>query len=51
MNNVLSGLVGSKALIYLDDTVIWGAMLQEENQRLVDVFDCLRVQSLKLEPD
>ena len=40
----------AKALIYLDDTVIWGAMLQEHNERLVEVFDCLRVQSLKLEP-
>jgi hypothetical protein len=29
MNTVLSGLVGIKARIYLDDTVIWGATLVE----------------------
>jgi hypothetical protein len=29
MNTVLSGLVGIKARIYLDDTVIWGATLEE----------------------
>jgi hypothetical protein len=51
MNTVLSGLVGTKALIYLDDIVIWGATLEEHNQRLVEVFDRLRVQSLKIEPD
>jgi hypothetical protein len=26
-------------------------MLEEHNQRLVDVFDCFWVQSLKLDPD
>jgi hypothetical protein len=51
MNTVLSGLVWTKVLIYLDDTVIWGATLLEYNQKLVEVFDRLRVQSLKLEPD
>jgi hypothetical protein len=51
MNTVLSGLVGTKALIYIDDIVIWGATLEEHNQRLVKVFDRLQVQSLKLEPD
>jgi hypothetical protein len=51
MNTVLSGLVGTKALIYLDDAVIWGATLEEHSQRLVEVLDRLRVHSLKLEPD
>jgi len=37
MNTVLSGLVGTKALIYLDDIVIWGVTLEERNQRLVEV--------------
>jgi hypothetical protein len=50
-NTVLSGLEGIKALIYLDDIVICGATLEEHDQRLVEVFDRLRVQSLKLEPD
>ena len=51
MNTVLSGLVGTKTLIYLDDIVIWGVTLEEHNQRLIEVFDRLRIQSLKLEPD
>jgi len=51
MNTVLIGLVGTKALIYLDDIVIWGATIEEHNQRLAEVFDRLRAQSLKLEPD
>jgi hypothetical protein len=38
MHTVLSGLVGTKALTYLDDTVIWGANLDEHNQRLVEVL-------------
>jgi hypothetical protein len=51
MNTVLSGLVGTKALIYLNNTVIWGATSEKHKQRLVEVFDRLRAQSLKLEPD
>jgi hypothetical protein len=51
MNNVLSGLVETRALNYLGDIVILSATLEEHNQRLVEAFDCLRVQSLKLKPD
>ena len=51
MNTVLSGLVGTKTLIYLDDIVMWGVTLEEPNQRLIEVFDRFRVQSLILEPD
>ena len=51
MNTALSELVGTKTLIYLDDIVIWGVILEEHNQRLTEGFDRLQVQSLKLEPD
>ena len=51
MNTVLSGLVGTTTLIYLDDIIIWGVSLEIHNQRLIEVFGRLRVQSLKLEPD
>ena len=43
-NTVLSRLVGTMALIYLEDIVIWGTTLEEHNQRLVEVSDRLRVQ-------
>jgi hypothetical protein len=51
MNTVLSGLVGTKALIYFNDIIIWGATLEEHSQILVEVFRRLRAQSLQLEPD
>jgi transposase InsO family protein len=51
MTRVLSGLTGIKALIYLDDIVVWGATLQEHNDRLIEVFDRLRLYTLKLQPD
>jgi hypothetical protein len=51
MHTVLNGLVGNKALIYLDDIVIWGATLEGHNEILGEVFDRLRVHSLKTEPD
>jgi hypothetical protein len=51
MNRVLSGLVGTKALVYLDDIIVWGANLQEHNAKLFEVFDRLRVHRLKIQPD
>jgi hypothetical protein len=51
MTKVLSGLTGVKALIYLDDIVVWGITLREHNDRLIEVFDRLRIHSLKLQPD
>lgn len=33
-NTVLSGPVGTKALIYLDDTVTWGATVEEVGRRI-----------------
>jgi hypothetical protein len=51
MNRVLSGLVGTKALVYLEDIIVWGANLQEHNAKLLEVFDRLRVHRLKLQPD
>lgn len=38
MNSVLSGLQGLKCLIYLDNIVIYGASLENHNQRLREVF-------------
>jgi hypothetical protein len=48
IKNVLSGLVESKALIYLEDTVIWGATLEEQNQRLVDFLTAYGFSHLTL---
>jgi hypothetical protein len=37
LNLILSGLIGTKALIYLDAIVILGATLQEHNERLIEI--------------
>jgi hypothetical protein len=49
MNNIMSGLIGTKALVYLDDIVVSGATLQEHNERLTEGFDRLRPHSLRLQ--
>jgi hypothetical protein len=51
MTKVLSGLRGTKALIYLNDIVILRITPKEHNDRLIEVFDRLRLHSLKLQPD
>lgn len=51
MNSALSGLNGSKVFIYLDDVVIYGRNLVEHNDKLREVFTCLRKHNLKLNPE
>jgi hypothetical protein len=51
MSNIMSGLIGTKTLVYLDDIVVYGASLQEHNERLIEVFDRLGLHSLRLQPD
>jgi hypothetical protein len=51
MNRLLSRLVGTKTLVYLDDIIVWGANLQEHNAKLIEVFGRLRSHTLKLQAD
>ena len=51
MNNVLTGLIGIRCLVYLDDIVLFGETVEEHNSKLRDVFDRLRKHNLKLQPD
>lgn len=51
MNNVLSGTLGSRCLVYLDDIVIYGESMKEHNAKLREVFQQLRNYNLKIEPD
>lgn len=51
MNNVLTGLQGSKCFVYLDDIVVYAASLESHKQKLIEVFQRLRQNSLKLNPD
>jgi hypothetical protein len=51
MNCVLSGIIGIKCLIYLDDIIIYGKNLIDHNEKLRDVFERLKVNCLKIQPD
>jgi hypothetical protein len=51
MNNVLSGLIGIKCLVYLDDIIVYGKDLKDHNHKLMEVFERLREQNLKIQPD
>lgn len=50
LNSILTGLQGIKCLVYLDDIIIYGKNLQDHNEKLVDVFEVLRKNKLKLQP-
>lgn len=51
MNNVLSGIIGIKCLVYLDDIIIYAKNLADHNNKLIDVFERLRTHNLKIQPD
>lgn len=51
MNSVLSGLQGLQCFVYLDDIVIYASSLQQHSSKLKNVFDRLRANNLKLQPD
>ena len=48
MMDVLSGLIGKKCLVYLDDVLVLGRSLEEHLNNLKDVFDAIREAGLKL---
>lgn len=51
MANVLSGLIGIKCLVYLDDIIVYAKNLSDHNNKLINVFERLRIHNLKIEPD
>jgi len=51
MNNVLSGLTGTRCFVFLDDFVIYVNSLVDHDRKLRDVFRRLRKYNLKLQPD
>ena len=48
MMDVLSGMIGKKCLVYLDDVLVLGRTLEEHLSNLKDVFDAIREAGLKL---
>jgi len=51
MNNVLSGLTGTRCFVFLDDIVIYANSLVDHDRKLRDMFRKLRKYNLKLPPD
>ena len=51
LNNVLRGINGEMALVYLDDILVFSVSLQEHIDRLRQVFDRLRAANLKIQVD
>ena len=50
MNTVLSGLQGTRCLVYLDDIVIFADSLQNHNKKLIEIFERLKKFNLKIKP-
>jgi hypothetical protein len=51
MNVVLSGLTGSRCLVFLDDIVVYARSLAEHDTKLREVFDRIRENNLELKPE
>jgi hypothetical protein len=51
MNTILTGLEGSQCFVYLDDIVIYASSIEEHSSKLKNVFQRLRNNNLKLQPD
>jgi hypothetical protein len=51
MTTVLSGIPGTKCLVYLDDLVVFGENLRVHNERLWGVLERMRKYNMKLQPD
>ena len=50
MNTILSGLQGTRCLVYLDDIIIFADSLESHNKKLLDIFKRLRESGLKIKP-
>jgi hypothetical protein len=51
MNTALSGLTGTRCFCFLDDIVIYANSLVDHDKKLREIFQRLRKNNLKLEPD
>ena len=50
MNTILSGLQGTRCLVYLEDIIIFADSLESHNKKLLDIFKRLRESGLKIKP-
>lgn len=47
MNNVLLGAIGLKCLVCLDDITVHGKNIYDHNNKLIEVFELLKMHNLK----
>ena len=50
MDNAFRGLIGNKCFAYIDDIVIFGKTLDQQNQNLEEVLQRIKELGLRLEP-
>lgn len=50
MNNVLMGINGTRAFVYLDDIIIYATDLQDHEEKLREVFSRFKKYNLQLQP-
>lgn len=51
MKNVLLGVIGLKCLVYLDDITVHGKNVYDHKNKLVKVFELLKMHNLKEQSD
>jgi len=51
MNNVLSGLSGTRCIVFLDDIVIYANSLVDRDGKLRDMFGKFRKHNLRFQPN
>ena len=51
MDTALRGLINKHCFVYLDDIIIFGQSIEENNSNLAIILQCLRELGLKIQPD
>ena len=51
MDCILSGLIGTRCLIYFDYVIVFGESLRKHNLLLREIFQKLREYNVELQPD
>jgi len=49
MATILSGLIGLKCLVYLDDIIVLGKNLEDHNNKTIEDFKRLKINNLIIE--
>lgn len=50
LNNILSGLIGEKCFVYLDDVIIFSSTIDKHEDRIKKCFSKVQRKQLKIKP-